>query len=152
MRRLTIVLVAVVAVLAVACGGDSNSPTSPSTPTIPHVAGNYSGTAVITYPQLGGSVNAPATMTVTQSGSTDNLALLVLNIPNLGTMSLPLGETMISTTGAVSGQGLSAANVWDASCNAYESYSATGTFVGKQFQGSMTATFSTTAAGATTSV
>jgi hypothetical protein len=147
MRKLTIaVLVAVVAVTAAACGGSDASPSSP-TPTIPQVAGNYTGTAIITYPQLGGSVNATGTMTVTQSGSTVNLSSLVLHVPAVGTFSIPLGETTINTTGAISGSGLSATNVWDATCKAYESYSASGTFVGKQFQGSMITTFSSTAGG-----
>ena len=145
MKRLLSAFACAVLLASVACG--SSSPTAPSAPQALQVAGNYSGTAVITYTQLAVTVNASATMTVTQAGNAVNLASLVFTIPNYGTLSLPLGETTIDATGAVSGQGMSASNVWSASCNAYQTYSATGTFVGRQFQGSMLATFSSTAGG-----
>ncbi len=117
------------------CGGSEGNITGPSS-SVPNVAGNYSGNTTVALPELAGSVTCPTTTSVTQSGNTVNIAPLLLS-GVCGSLSIPLGQVTIDTTGAL--LGLNSTTYTDPSCGTYSAVGSGG-FFGRDLRISMSAT------------
>jgi hypothetical protein len=119
--------------LTIACGDGNDSLTGP-TNTIPNVAGNYSGSTTITFPELNVSTSCPTTTSVTQSGGGNiNIAPLQVRCPDLGPLSLPIGEATIGATGSLGSESGS----FSMECGVY-TYSGSGGFFGRDLRLSLT--------------
>lgn len=126
-------LVLPVLMLTIACGDGNDSITGP-TNTIPNVAGNYSGSTTITFPELNLSTTCPTTTSVTQSGGGNiNVAPLQVRCPDVGPLSLPLGEATIGPTGSLGSESGS----FSAECGTYN-YTGSGGFFGRDLRLSLT--------------
>jgi len=124
--------------LAVACGDGNDSITGP-TNTIPNVAGNYSGSTTIAFPELTLSTNCPTTTSVTQSsGGNINIAPLQVRCPDIGLLSLPIGDATIGPTGSLGSESGSL----PMECGVYN-YTGSGGFFGRDFRLSLTYVSST---------
>jgi hypothetical protein len=119
--------------IATACG-DGSSPSSPSS-SYPNVAGNYSGSTVLSYPSLGTSVTCPTTTTVTQSGANVSIAPLTFSGACASLGALPAGDFTMTTTGSLGSA--TATNIPLAFCNGSYNGSASGGFFGSTFQFSL---------------
>jgi hypothetical protein len=136
MRKIWFVLP--VLMFTVACGDGNDSLTGP-TNTIPNVAGNYSGTTTITFPELSLSTSCPTTTSVTQSGGGNiNIAPLQVRCPDVGPLSLPIGEATINSTGSLGSESGSLSQ----ECGLYN-YTGSGGFFSRDLRLSLTYTSST---------
>jgi hypothetical protein len=125
MRKLWLVLPLL---FVIACGGENNV-TGP-TNQIPNVAGNYNGMTTVLLPELSRSVACPTTTTVTQgSGGNINIAPLQVRCPDMGLLSLPIGEATIDATGSLGGE----TGTLNQDCGIYN-YSGSGGFFGKDLR------------------
>ena len=113
----------------VACGGDNNNITGP-TNQIPNVAGNYNGTTTVLLPELNHSVACPTNTSVTQgTGGNINIAPLQVRCPDIGLMSLPVGDATIDSTGSLGSE----SGTLSQDCGLYN-YTGSGGFFGRDLR------------------
>lgn len=119
--------------LTLACGDGGDNVTGP-TNTIPNVAGNYGGSTTITFPELNLSTACPTTTSVTQSGGGNiNVAPLQVRCPDIGLLSLPIGEATIGSTGSLGSESGS----FSMDCGVYN-FTGSGGFFGRDLRLSLT--------------
>ena len=129
-------LFTVLVVCVVGCGGSPTSPGGTQIGQYPSVAGNYSGTTVLTYPELSETYSCPTNTAVTQNGGQLTIAPFVLN-GVCGGISVPFGAAVIDTSGEFVAATSGSFN--DPECGTYN-YTFSGGFFNRELRMSMRAT------------
>lgn len=132
-------LLTVLTLFVAGCGGSPTSPGGTQVGGYPSVAGNYSGTTVMTFPELSETVSCPTTTAVTQDGGQLTIAPFILN-GVCGGASVPAGPAVIDSSGALIAASSGSYN--DPDCGTYN-YTFSGGFFDRELRMSMNATSQT---------